>query len=201
MPPKAHEGSKTGPIVFARDCSISDINKKYYCCTPGCNTVMSIVNAANSDEAFFRKLPSASEHISYKCVKNQLKFNPTEYNESIFDKNKAFDWLLKRNTTEKRGTTGTKTGTIGGGQPGIKSLQTIYSMCVNKEKADTYNGFIIDDLLIDGENYTRYSSGIEGLRVIECSFYRKVYKEPALIMTILIIRANAPFLVKDKYTI
>lgn len=54
-------------------------------------------------------------------------------------------------------------------------------MCVTKAKSDTYNGNVINDMFADAENYSRYKTDLIGNVIVECSFFKKVYGEPALL--------------------
>lgn len=181
MPPKAHKGSKIGPIVEAGKCGITDVKELFYCITPGCSAEMTLVSAGNPEEAYFRKNPSSPDHISPNCSKCSIIFRDSDYDESKFDKDKAFEWIFGTGSI-KRGESGTVKGEVGGGKPSIRTLGSLYSLCINKEKRDYYNGVLIDDLIADDENYSRYSGGMEGSLIAECSFYKKAYKEFALIM-------------------
>lgn len=181
MPPKAHKGYKNGPIVEAGKCRIVDVNESFYCITEGCNAEMTIVSAGNPEDAYFRRNPSSPLHISPSCSKCSIAFRDSDYDENKFDKVKAFEWMFGISSI-KRGGSGTVKGEKGGGRPPVRTLGTLYSMCINKEKSDFYNGVLIDDLFADAENYNRYSKGMEGYLFVECSFYKKAYKEFALIM-------------------
>ena len=57
MPDIARKDSSTGPIVNIHDCTIADKDNHFYCRTPGCPAVMSIVSLG-SHNAHFRRLPS-----------------------------------------------------------------------------------------------------------------------------------------------
>ena len=86
----------------------------------------------------------------------------------------------------KRGTIGSSTGSVGGGKHlRIHTLSKLYAMCISKSKTDKYNGILIDDLLIDDENYEKYSKGILGQKIVETSKYHKVKDEFAFIMNYL----------------
>lgn len=181
MPDKAHKDSKTGEIVRAKDCSIVDRNKRFYCITPGCPAVMSLVLPANEHDAYFRRLTNSPKHISTDCVRCSLIFDPSKYDESKFNLNDAFAWMLSP-TVSNKGTTGRKTGHVGGGaHNSLRTLGNIYKMCASAKKSDTYNGYIINDMFADSENYAKYQTDLIGNIIVECSFYKKVYKESALL--------------------
>ncbi len=143
---------------------------------------MILVNAANPLDAFFRS-KDKSQHISNKCIKNSIIFDASKYAENRFDINFAFDSMLGKRPSTERGTTGTKTGSVGGSrQLRIHTLPKLYAMCISKDKTDNYNGILIDEILVDNENFDKYSGGIKGNRIVETSKYHKAKDELAFIM-------------------
>lgn len=54
-------------------------------------------------------------------------------------------------------------------------------MCVTRDKSDYYNGFKIGSFFADEANYKVYDGNLEGYVIVECSFFKKVYNEPALL--------------------
>lgn len=179
MPYEAKNG--TGDVVKASDITITEKDDIFYCCTPNCHAEMKIVNLGNVKEAYFRRLPSSPYHINAKCVRCGITFDKTKYDESRFSKKAAFDWLFSPPDSSHKGKTGTKTGKRGCTSIGFRSLGNIYRLCASLEKTDTYNGVLIDDIFADYENFSRYENNIEGNLILECSYYRKVYKELALL--------------------
>lgn len=61
-------------------------------------------------------------------------------------------------------------------------MPILYAMCISKYKDETYNGALIDDILADNDNYHRYSSGIEGFKIVETSFYYYTDAEKSIIL-------------------
>lgn len=187
MPNKANYLYPNGRLIYAEKVSLAMNKGPFYCCTNGCCAQMILVNGANSEQAYFRS-KSKSDHISRECIKNALVFNESHYNEALYNNDFAFKSILGLTHTNKdkagvkRGRTGTRTGTMGGSKNlRIHTLPTLVNMCVNKSKQDTYNGVTIGDILADKENYDRYKAGIRGYKVVEVSYYKKVYQETALL--------------------
>lgn len=54
--------------------------------------------------------------------------------------------------------------------------------CCTKDKNGTHVGVLIVDILVDAENVHEYANGIEGCRIVETAFLKKVEGEPAIIM-------------------
>lgn len=180
MPDTARKDSPSGPIVNIHDCTIADKDNHFYCSTAGCPAVMSIVSFGTPD-AYFRRLPSSPKHISVDCVRCALIFDPSKYDETKFNKNSAFNWMFTP-PKSTRGTTGTKKGHVGGSaHNSLRTLGNIYKMCVTKSKSDTYNRYKINDMFADAENYSYYKTNLNGNIIVECSFFKKVYNEPALL--------------------
>lgn len=181
MPYEAREGSKSGPIVKACNCKITDMKKIYYCKTDGCNAFMSIVNAGNVEEAYFRRKPSSPHHINANCVRCGIVFDRSKYDETKFSKVNAFKWLFNKSELTHKGNTGSRRGKVGGGNIGLRSLGRIYDMCVTLGKSNSYNGELINDLFADEENYSKYRRNLNGCLIVECSYYKKVYNEAAIL--------------------
>lgn len=182
MPNNAHIYSKNGKVIAASDCTIKDVGKKFFCSTEKCYAEMILVNAANPLAAYFRS-KDKSKHISNMCIKNSIQFYDSDYDESRFDLDFAFESMIGGKQRIKRGTTGSSTGNVGGGKHlRIHTLPKLYAMCISKSKKDKYNGILIDDLLVDDENYEKYSKGIFGKKIVETSKYHKVKDEFAFIM-------------------
>lgn len=182
MPPIARRYNNRGPIVFARDVKVTDKDNEYYCATIGCRAKMSIVKVGNIDEAFFRRLSSSPNHISSNCFRCGLVFDKTKYEETLFQKDLAFDWLYEKAIQRPQCPTGKNTNTVGGNIQRIRTLKQIYEMCVTRTKNDRYNGVMINDIFADEENFAVYKGALVNDLIVECSYYKKAFNETALIM-------------------
>lgn len=185
MPKSAMKYNKnTGSYekIDAKDCGIDDVGREFKCCTEGCSAIMKLVSASERNGAHFRS-KEKRKHISVQCVRNSITFNPSEYDESIFDLNFAFDSMMGNTSHINRGNTGSRRGSVGGSKHlRICTLPMLYSMCISRDKNDTYNGILINDLLVDGENFEKYKEGIEGHKIVETSYFHKIKDEFALRM-------------------
>ena len=65
----------------------------------------------------------------------------------------------------------------------IHNIAGLYRICRSKEKNDTYNDVMIDDILVDAQNVEKYQNGIKGCRIVEASIGQKVEGEAAYIMS------------------
>lgn len=182
MPAIARRYSNNGPIIAARDIRVTDKDDEYYCATIGCHAKMSIVKAGHMDEAFFRRKSSSPDHISGKCFRCGMIFDKTIYDETLFRKDKAFDWLYGKVVQRPKTSTGKNTNKVGGNVQGIRTLKQIYEMCATRTKNDTYNGVMINDIFADEENYAVYKVALVNNLIVECSYYKKAFQETALIM-------------------
>lgn len=173
MPKTAYMRNKNGNPIDADQVEINNRGASFLCCTNGCNAKM-ILCKAGTEDAYFRS-KDKKEHISTDCIKNSIVFKPDKYEEQLFDLDFAFESMLGKNHTKKsvnRGNTGTRQGTIGNHRRiRICTLPALYSMCLSKDKNERYNGFLINDIFADNENYERYSIGIQGYKIVETSFY------------------------------
>lgn len=70
--------------IKAKDTTIEETKREFYCKTPECKAVMILVSAANSEKAYFRRKPSGDKHISIFCSAYG-NFDTTEYDEKTFD--------------------------------------------------------------------------------------------------------------------
>lgn len=181
MPFKARRNSNTGPVVNASQVTINEKQDLFYCVTSDCDAVMKVVNVGNIEEAYFRRLPSSPYHISANCMRCGITFDKTKYVERKFTMQRFVDWVFSEPNSNHKGTTGTNRKKVGGGSMGFRSLRRIYEMCVALGKNGRYNGILIDDIFADEENYARYNSNLNGFLVVECSYYKKIYEENALL--------------------
>lgn len=182
MPECAKRGSSLGPIVYARDCTIKDRKQVFYCSTKSCPAKMELVDVANPENAYFRTCQGSPNHVSDKCIKCNIKFDETQYEEKQFDKGEFFNTLLGSKKSIVRGNTGENAQTVGGSKKPITTVRMLYAMCIGKKKTDSYNGISINDLLADAENYNDYKDGIDQPLLVECTFYKSVVGEYALLM-------------------
>ena len=182
MSHKARRYNNSGPEIMASEVHIDDIDDIYYCWTSGCEAKMTIVNAGDADEAYFRRIPSSKHHISANCVRCSIVFDETKYDEKRFNKDNAFAWMYEKTLPRPKNETGAMRKKVGGGPSrGIRTLGKIYEMCVTKDKMDNYNGVLINDIFADEENYSTYGTALNGNMIVECSYYKKVFKEKAIL--------------------
>lgn len=160
--------------IRAKDTTIADTKCVFYCKTHGCNAHMTLVNGANSERAYFRRMPSGAQHSSVFCSADG-SFDPTNYEESQFDFGDLFENLMNVSgeSNRPRKTSG-KVVTGGGGEKAISTVQQIYLMC---RKYDLYNGYCTDDILADERNFAKNKSGIVGRKIVQCTPYHKFKDE------------------------
>ena len=157
--------------IKAKDATIADANKRFYCKTPNCKACMTLVNVADSNRAHFRRIPSGPSHSSIFCSADGI-FDPTEYDEVKFDFDKVADKTMNTNDSHsKSATTDREIITGGGGKKAISTVHQIYCMC---RKYETYNGYCTDNILADERNFSRYKDGIVGNKIVQCTFFHKI---------------------------
>lgn len=177
MPFKAARNKSKSVIVTADKCFPSDKGKTFFCPTKGCCAEMSIVHAGDAENAFFRRKPLSGRHISANCVRCNLEFNEQKYDETQFNSDRLFSYILsKPGASVHRADTGVKTEKIGGRTP-VKTLKIFYELVCKKGIESTYNGIIIGDLMAGHLNYPNYKEHLLGVHVVEVSYYKKVYGE------------------------
>ena len=80
----AYRDKQKNIMVNAKDTTISDTKKIFYCKTSNCNACMGLVNGADPNRAYFRRLPSSPKHCSILCSADG-NFDPIQYDEGKFD--------------------------------------------------------------------------------------------------------------------
>lgn len=153
-------------LVDAADLTYAD-KGTFYCSTPDCLATMHIRNVQKACACFVSN--DRNKHIDPTfCLKKDC-FKPDQYDEKKFDLNEFFNVLLhsqKKDTTIKSGCSG-----IGGyNKIAIKTLKVLYEICL-QYKDKSYNGYDIDDILAYRFNYDKYKNGIEGHRIVSCTFH------------------------------
>lgn len=179
MPPRAI--NENGENVNAADVSINEQGHVFYCITPDCPARMSIVNVGNVEQAFFRRRPSSPYHISAQCVRDAIVFDNDRHDERLFNLQNAFQRLFNRPEARANNHGGGAPRVVGRRNIPIRTLRSIYEMCVTRQKDDLYNNYRIGDFFADEENYNVYNRNLQGCVIVECSFYKKEYGQPALL--------------------
>lgn len=184
MPRYAYMHDKTGQPIDANDVPISSVRPKFFCCTKNCDAEMILYKPGTNNAYFASK--HKKDHVSSMCIKNSIIFKESTYNESLFDKDFAFECMLGlANPAKKiiRGMTGTQTGTVGGSKNNrIHTLASLYAMCLSRGKNGNYNGIPINDILADNENYNMYQNGITGYKIVETSKYYEITRDLSFMM-------------------
>lgn len=192
MPYEAFKDRKKKQKIKAKDATIEDTKREFYCKTPECKAVMTLVSAANSEKAYFRRKPSGDKHISIFCSADG-NFDTTEYDEKTFDFEKVAENLLKEASgTNQPGSTGGGVITGGGGKRILSTVNQIYCMC---RKYEVYNGIDTTDILADERDYKKYEHGINGNKIVQCTAYHKVKDELSYKMNF----PSFPFPGSNKY--
>ncbi len=199
MPYRARRNNNNGPEVHASRVTINERNDFFYCMTPGCDAVMKVVNVGNVEKAYFRRLPTYPHHSSANCVRHGITFDKTKYDESKFTMHGFAEWIFAKPNLGHKGHTRTTTRKEGGRSIGFRTLGKVYEMCVALGKMETYNGVLIDDIFADEENYARYSNNLNDLLIVECSFFKKVYRESSLLFNYSTNFRNPHIVVKVNF--
>ncbi|MDR2546814.1 MAG: hypothetical protein LBC96_04785 [Lachnospiraceae bacterium] len=177
MPYKAYRDSSKTKEIKTCDTTIIDKGKTFYCHTQGCKAVMTLVNSGDSERAHFRRISSSPNHSSIFCSADGY-FDPTEYDEAMFDFNVIFRKLMNPSDSPSNNDkkVGKDTNPIigGGGKKQLSTVRQIYYMC---RKYDEYNNYSSRDILADERNYATYKNGIIGNKIVQCTPYHKFHEE------------------------
>ena len=154
------------------------VNKTFYCKTLGCKTRMTLVNAANPENAYFRKIPSSPDHLSVLCSADGF-FEPTKYEENRFNFEDLADKIMSEMSDKRIHGSSSVELHGGGGRKSISTVKQIYLMC---RKYTEYNGIKTNGILADERNFEQNKNTITGKKIVQCTYYHKVYNEFSLIM-------------------
>ncbi|WP_100065885.1 hypothetical protein [Miniphocaeibacter massiliensis] len=176
MPYKAYKDTEKTQLIYAKDATIQDVGKIFYCSTPNCPASMSIVSAASSERAYFRTLKKSKKHINQFCVADGA-FNPIKYKESSFNFDDVSKKLMIASTSSSKNIgKGNSIVSGGGGEKPISTVNQIYYMC---RKYHSYNGYSTNQILADERSFKIYKNGIEGNKVVQCTPFHKFKDEYA----------------------
>lgn len=165
-------------VLKAKNAAINHINKTFYCKTPGCKTRMTLVNAADPENAYFRKIPSSPDHLSVLCSADGV-FEPTKYEENRFNFEDLADKIMSEISDKRIHGSSSVELHGGGGRKSISTVKQIYLMC---RKYTEYNGIKTNEILADERNFEQNKNTITGKKIVQCTYYHKVYNEFSLIM-------------------
>ena len=140
-------------------------NPVFYCTTPGCRARMFVRNPQKPSACFVSY--DIHEHSGGYICNRAGDFRPDRYDESLFNPDDLFERIL--NPIESDSTSTNGTGTVGNNAliP-VRTLKTLYEMCLQYRPNGSYNGYSIDDILID---YYNSPIGFTGNRIVACTYY------------------------------
>lgn len=179
---KANMGSYEGITKYAQDVELRNSQKIFYCCTKGCHARMIGVNLGTK-EGYFRSY-DINEHISIYCIKRSIKRDVHDYSESKFNYDNMVSYItgyqpylphVHRNTPCKHQYHDAKVP--------IRTLTMMYKACLERGINGQYGGVDIKNILASQDNLAMYKNGINGFKILEVSYYRKVPYEPALLFS------------------
>ena len=145
-------------------------NGVFYCTTPGCQAKMHVRNPQKNSACFVSY--DVGDHTGGILCHLKDKFRPDHYEEKEFSLNNFFDNILE--PVEHEVTPHYGHGGVGGNRGiAINTLKMLYLMCLQYRDGGTYNGFLIDDILVDQYDFQQYSeSGIIGNHIVACTFWK-----------------------------
>lgn len=146
-------------------------NKKiYYCTTPGCCAKMHVRSPQKSSACFVSF--HANDHTGGVLCHLKDQFKPDKYDEKLFSLENFFNNLFSHNSNDSSSLYGS--GGKGTNQHiPVNTLRMLYLMCLQYRDDGSYNGYPIDEILIDKYDFNKYiASGITGNRIISCTFFR-----------------------------
>ncbi len=145
-------------------------NGIFYCTTPGCKARMHVRSPQKTSACFVSY--DISEHTGGTICHLKDRFKPDQYDENFFSLERLYNNLLTKRENDISSLYGT--GGKGNNQRiAINTLKMLYLMCIQYRDGKTYNGYPIEDILVDKYNFEQYlKHGIVGNRVVSCTFWK-----------------------------
>ena len=160
--------------IYANDDNIMKYKSvRCYCKNPNCNAKMFIYMPEHKSSAYFKA--SGKPGHQGACRLSPYHFSKVNYVEEEFAFPQGLFSLLNDNDNgQHREENG---GTNGGKQEKIEcrplhGLKEVYGMLTNTDINDTYNNYLIRDMIADERTYIYYRNGIMGYKIVECNFYK-----------------------------
>lgn len=176
-----------GTIVNAKKLTLEQTKKCFFCRTKECTAKMILVSRM-TDRAHFRS-HRIGDHKFDKCIVDSLNFDKSAYSEEAFDLDYAIEYIVgqgksinihNNNRVERR--TNVRDINIGGSSNmPIRTLKELYAQCLDTGVGGTYGGVAVNDMLACRRNFEIHRNGFEGFKIVEVTYYKKVYNEPALL--------------------
>lgn len=191
----ANMDNPEGKKVNANQVSITCKDHRFFCSTPGCSAEMIFCHGGTERDAYFRS-KDINAHIGPECNKKTISFNESAYDEDRFDLDFAFESILGLNKGRINANPSHRARNlqVGRGHHNrIHTLPLLYAVCLSRGKDGFYNGYAIDEILADKENFDRYSNKIEGYKLVEMSYYKKVPDELSFLMNYPSDNRSGPF--------
>jgi len=161
----------TGPLIDACELALNQ-KGKYYCTTPGCTASMHTRSLEKESACFVSD--NINEHINPRICQVKDSFNFYKYDESKFNLFDCFNYILStpqqpqnQERVPRRQIDENETEKLP-----IRTLKTLYEMCIQYRAKGYYNNYKIDDILVDDYNFNQYKDNICGERIVCCTFYQ-----------------------------
>ena len=175
----ARLGHPDGQPVFAKD--VFSRRPPFFCINDGCSARMYIVSMGES-RAHFRSASIDDHNYSY-CLRQDITFNPDEYDETLFHINDFIKTILagitKASIHNHNNGGGGSVGT--GNRVCINTLKGFYSAYLHYGIHGKYGDCLIGDYLCGYDNYETYKNGFTGFKVVEATYYYAIKEEKAIV--------------------
>lgn len=155
--------------IEASDCTINDLNKEFFCPTPGCTAKLKLCSLNGFYKPYFKK-DRGTTHSSFCFIKsNNLERNlvdPSTFNpQNLYNKTLLNPTEKKSNNTSpySKDETSNKNNLIN-----LNKLSTTYYYLKSYPITKEINGFFIKDILADIRSAKIYSKVIYNLKIVEC---------------------------------
>lgn len=161
-------------LVNARDCTINDIKKDFYCATDGCNCIVNVAALSSTKRSSYFRAKNKKQIHSEECQILQSKFNEEKYDEDCFD----FEYTIEKSIThtkrisQKHNENDLIKKEKHSSITDIKTIGKLYYLCRSYPINHTYNKYKIGEMLIDERSSKIYTKYAKGYKLIRC-FYKR----------------------------
>lgn len=151
--------------ILAREALKEDKGREFYCPNHLCDAIMRIVIKEGVSASFFRGHGHLEECVHYT---RSNSFKPEKFNEQAFDFKNALMSLTEKGRSQSNKLTANNHNNGPAVDKPLRTIRQIYDMCTwYDDCSDTYNGVMVGHMLLNDDSAKMYSSGVEGLRLIE----------------------------------
>lgn len=157
--------------ITAKEALTANHQTRYYCPNPACRAELYICQRNGNHDGYFSANRKGRGHDQQCPYSSSYNFDSKEYNEAAFTFDKAIKQMQRvllpsattRLPTDRHIVKLDNRST----QKTPRTLNEIYSMCKQLPPCETYNGYLIGDMLFDNRSAKMHINGPCGPMLVE----------------------------------